>query len=435
MTQHDDDIDGFFSTARVSARDDAVVLGSEDYRHHLYAQDDPELEPWRGMTYEKFTATRQQNEFLSALLEDWTALYDQPFVGVTSDGVVRHGLYGLAAGDSADDALVTAAERALRELSGEQRNRIQHSIDDPEWRGWSNPEFVFHRTGLRLEDLADNQADALLDLVAASLSAEGYRSVREAMALNGLLGDLTGLRTVMNDRSYWFSFFGTPSSSEPWGWQLHGHHVCVNFVTVGGRDVVAPVFIGGEPAMTDGRPSLFEARERLAFRLASSLTPAQRSEAVVYESVLDPSMPEGRLHPADERHVGGAFRDNRVVPYEGIPATRLTDDQLGLLREIVVDCLVLLRENQRQLTLDEFDAHLGETWFSWYGATDGSQPVYFRVQSPVVLAEFDNHAGVWLSNRLPARFHVHTTLRLPNGNDYGKALITAWRAGGGTVSD
>ncbi|MCX6502690.1 MAG: DUF3500 domain-containing protein, partial [Microbacterium sp.] len=72
---------------------------------------------------------------------------------------------------------------------------------------------------------------------------------------------------------------------------------------------------------------------------------------------------------------------------------------------------------------------LGETWFSWYGATDGSQPVYFRIQSPVVLAELDNHAGVWLSNKLPARFHVHTCLRLPNGNDYGKAYLAQWTGG------
>ena len=46
----------------------------------------------------------------------------------------------------------------------------------------------------------------------------------------------------------------------------------------------------------------------------------------------------------------------------------------------------------------------------------------------MIIAENDHHAGVWLNNRLPARFHVHTTLRMPNGNDYGKALIAQWRA-------
>ena len=92
------------------------------------------------------------------------------------------------------------------------------------------------------------------------------------------------------------------------------------------------------------------------------------------------------------------------------------------------DALLLLTEPQRRLTLADVAAHLDETWFAWYGATDGSQPFYFRIQSPVLLTELDHHAGVWLANESPARFHVHTTLRLPNGNDYGRAYITQDRA-------
>jgi hypothetical protein len=120
-----------------------------------------------------------------------------------------------------------------------------------------------------------------------------------------------------------------------------------------------------------------------------------------------------------------------VIPYEGIPATDLDESQRALLREIVADALSLLVEEQRGVALAEFDAHVGETWFSWYGATDGSQPCYFRVHSPVLIAELDHHAGVWLTNELPARFHVHTTLRHPHGNDYAKALIAQWRKRGG----
>jgi hypothetical protein len=202
--------------------------------------------------------------------------------------------------------------------------------------------------------------------------------------------------------------------------------LAVNFVAVGGRLVFAPVFIGAEPALSEGtRPPLFDKRESVALELASSFDEQQRQSAIVYASVLDPAMPEGRLHPADERHVAGAFRDNRVVPYEGIVATALNEKQQALLDWLVEDFHLLLIEAQREQTMAEYRAHLDETWFSWYGATDGSEPFYFRIQSPVILAELDHHAGVWLNNRLPARFHVHTTLRLPNGNDYGKAFIRA----------
>lgn len=431
---HDDDIDGFFSTARVNARDGAIALPADGYREFLYDLDDPALAEWRGLDYEEFSRARQENPFLRELLDHWDSLYAEPFRGITADGVVREGLYALpwdadpAPDAGASGAAVAAARSALGLLSLPERERFCYPIDAPEWRGWSNPEFVFHRVGLRLETLAEEKVQAILRLIEASLSPHGYRLLREAMRLNGFLGEVTALPQIMNDRSFWVALYGTPSDGEPWGWQLFGHHAAVNFVTVGGRDVVAPVFLGGEPALTDdGHPPLFEGRERLALELAASLTPEQRRGAIVYDSVLDPAMPEGRLHPADERHVAGAFRDNRVIPYEGLPVTALDESQRALLRSIVEDFHLLLRAPQRALTLADYDAHLGETWFSWYGATDGSEPFYFRVQSPVIVAEFDDHAGVWLSNRLPARFHVHTTLRLPNGNDYARAYLAQWR--------
>jgi len=425
-----EDIDGFFSTARVSGRAGAVELPDDGYADHLYGHDDPVLAPFRGMSYEEFAADRYRAPFLQELLSFWRSLYDEPFAGITSDGTVRPNLYRLPAGAVPNrPEPVAAAERALALLSADERERFRYPLDAPEWRSWSNPEFVINRTGLRLEELSDVKARAILELVRASLSPEGYERVAEAMALNGYLGELVDLPRIMNDRSYWVSLYGTPSTAEPWGWQLFGHHVALNVVAVGGREVIAPVFLGAEPALSDGaRRPLFEAREEIALRLAGSLTGAQRRSVVVYDSVLDPAMPEGRLHPADERHVAGAFRDNRVVPYEGIPARELDERQRAMLLSIVEDFLLLQVEEQRRETLADVEAHLEETWFSWYGATDGSQPFYFRIQSPVVLAELDHHAGVWLSNRLPARFHVHTTLRLPNGNDYAKAYLAEWSA-------
>jgi Protein of unknown function (DUF3500) len=425
----DDRLDDFFSAARVTARDGDVTLTPDSFRTFLYDHDDPVLAQWRGLDYAEFSRRKREPSFVQELLGSWQELYDEPFVGVTCDGVVRD-VWPLRPVGSPDPAPRRAAEGVLELLGPEQRAAFVHPVDAQQWRAWSNPEFVIHRVGLRLEELAPEVQEAALELVRASLSPEGFERVREAMELNGYLGDLVDLPDLMNDRSFWISLFGTPSDDGAWGWQLFGHHVAVNFVSVAGRHVVAPVFLGAEPALSDGaRPPLFDARERVAIELASSLTPGQRADAVVYASVLDPSMPEGRLHPADERHVAGAFRDNRVVPYEGLRASSLTDEQWQRLRAIVEDFLLLLTAPQRELAMQDVDAHRDETWFSWYGATDGSQPFYLRVQSPVVLAELDHHAGVWLSNELPARFHVHTTLRLPNGNDYGRAYVRRLEGG------
>ena len=39
------------------------------------------------------------------------------------------------------------------------------------------------------------------------------------------------------------------------------------------------------------------------------------------------------------------------------------------------------------------------------------------------MIEFDHHKGVLLTNETPQRFHTHTIVRTPNGNDYGKDLL------------
>lgn len=422
----DSDIDGFFSSARVTGRDDAVTLSTEGYRSFLFDASDPHLAEWRGEDWREFAAHRTDHPFVRELLADWRALYDEPFRGVTTDGVVRD-VWDLGEAGHADPDLAVSARRALAALAPEDRARAEYALDAPEWRAWSNPEFAIHEVGVRLEDLGDAAVSSILALVELSLSAEGYARVIGAMGLNGFLGQLTELPTVMNDRSYFFALYGDPASGNPWGWQLFGHHLAVHFIVVGDRHVIAPCFLGAEPALPDGGGDpLFEERERLALALSASLTGSQREDAIVFDSVLDPAMPTGRLHPADERHVGGAFRDNRVVPYEGIRATDLDSPQRGLLRDIVEDFHLLLSDDQRARTMAEFDARIDDTWFSWYGATDGSQPVYFRIHSPVILAELDHHAGVWLSNTEPALFHVHTTLRMPNGNDYGYTFRRQW---------
>jgi Protein of unknown function (DUF3500) len=48
---------------------------------------------------------------------------------------------------------------------------------------------------------------------------------------------------------------------------------------------------------------------------------------------------------------------------------------------------------------------------------------YYRIQGPVVMIEFDQHSGVFLSNKEPAKLHIHTIVRTPNDNDYGAGLL------------
>lgn len=67
--------------------------------------------------------------------------------------------------------------------------------------------------------------------------------------------------------------------------------------------------------------------------------------------------------------------------------------------------------------------HLDETRFAWRGLHGESNAFYYRVHSPVMLIEYDNHPGIFLDNDEPERFHVHTIVREPHGNDYGQDLL------------
>ena len=122
-------------------------------------------------------------------------------------------------------------------------------------------------------------------------------------------------------------------------------------------------------------------------------------------------------------HLGGAHRDNRIVPYEGLDAASMSARQRRMLTDLAGEYLATLPDGPRQARLEDFERHLAGTHFCWIGGTGEADAFYYRIQSPVLFIEFDMHSGVFLTNREPAKFHVHTIVRTPNGNDYGIDLL------------
>lgn len=231
----------------------------------------------------------------------------------------------------------------------------------------------------------------------------------------------------MNESSYNFVLFGTPSTARPWGWSFYGHHLCLNVFLYRGQIIASPWFTGAEPNEIDEGPHagtrIMQVEEELGLRLMQSLEPELQQKAQVYEHMHDPAMPPGRWNKDDQRHVCGAYRDNRVVPYEGINVgVTFTDSQRDLLYGIFEQYLLYLPKRSQELKLEQIKHFESETWFSWIGGFGNEDPFYYRVQSPVVLIEFDHHSGVFLTNEKPKKFHIHTLLRTPNGGDYGHAL-------------
>jgi len=266
-----------------------------------------------------------------------------------------------------------------------------------------------------------------MDVLRASLSSKGYETARAVMQLNRFLGDLIGSPAVLGEWSYTFCLFGTPSESEPWGWQLFGHHLTLSCFVLGRQMVLSPSFLGAEPTYADSGPlagtRLFEDEERAGLTLIRSLSPEQQRQAIVAHSMVGGDLPAGRRHFADNLHLGGAHQDNRIVPYEGVRGSALPAAQRRQLLDLAAAYIASLPPAPCAARMAEIERHLGDTHFCWIGGCDDASPFYYRIQSPVVFIEFDHHAGVFLTNAEPAKFHVHTIVRTPNGNDYGIDLL------------
>jgi fructose-1,6-bisphosphatase/inositol monophosphatase family enzyme len=392
-----------------------------------------ELDPWRAFglsSLPSMSARTHVHHAPAPVLEEVdrrAAHLAQPFMGVTTDGVVRTGLRALD-GPRVDTAPVTEAALAfLQALAPAQRSRAVLPMDAQEWRMWINVHMNHFRHGVMLEDLSQPLRDLALEIVRATLSARGFDQARSIMRINGLLADVTGDHEAFGEWPYFVSIFGEPSDVEPWGWQIDGHHLCVNAVVVDGRIVMTPTFMGSEPRRVRQGPlagtSLFDPEEGLGLDLIRAFDGAQRSRAVIHPSIHPNEIPTHLQNLMDGRMQAGAFHDNAVLPYQGVAGSDMTDAQRRLLMSLAGTYVGWCADAQAQITRREVESHLDETWFSWYGGTGDADPFYYRVHSPVILIEFDHHPGVAFDNWVPTRHHVHTVVRTPNGGDYGADLL------------
>ena len=81
-------------------------------------------------------------------------------------------------------------------------------------------------------------------------------------------------------------------------------------------------------------------------------------------------------------------------------------------------------DGHAKVKMSEVQQHIDQTWFAWVGGTGDADPFYYRIHSPVILIEFDHQTPVALPGpRVPGKAHIHTVVRTPNGNDYGKDLL------------
>ena len=339
----------------------------------------------------------------------------EPFKGITTDGTIIPGLFPIQRTGVSTQSVREAAEAFLGSLTPEQRAKTIFPIDTGEWRKWSNIHPTLMRHGLALFEMSDLQRDRAFGLLKESLSAEGFATAVDVMRLNETVMEMTGKLDEYGEDLYWLSIMGTPSATEPWGWQIDGHHLIINYFVLDDQVVMTPTFLGSEPIHAKGGKyagtRVFKTDEDQGLAVIRALSEEQRRKAVIAAE------PGGEVFTS-------AFRDNLEIKYAGIRYDELANPQHDLLLRLVDVHVGRMRPDHAAIKMAEVKRHLGETYFCWMGGVEDDSVFYYRVQSPVIIIEFDHQRGIAFRQYVkPYKDHIHVVVRTPNGNDYGKDLL------------
>jgi hypothetical protein len=334
---------------------------------------------------------------------------------VTTNGKPIEGLFPIRVTGVSTAPVVEAAKAFLSALTPEQRSRTAYPVDDVEWRRWNNVH-RYARQGVSFEEMDQRQREAAFGLLRAGLSARGFEKSRNVMRLNEHLADLLSKHEEYGEHLYHLTVMGEPSSTAPWGWQLDGHHLVVNYFVLRDQVVMTPSFMGSEPVVAlsgkyQGTAVLQDEQDK-GLALMSALDERQRNLAAL------------RSAKTTNDAKAQAFQDNLVLDYAGISGRELSRSQKAMLLDLIREYVSNMDDGHARIKMEEVEAHLDETHFAWIGDTGPDSIFYYRVHSPVILIEFDHQGPIALEGpKVPSRRHVHSVVRTPNGNDYGKDLL------------
>jgi hypothetical protein len=301
-------------------------------------------------------------------------------------------------------AMRDAALQFLATLSAEQRSQIIKPFDDGERLDWHY--VPRDRVGLSFKKMTSLQQTAGLALLHTGLSDKGYTKAETIRQLETILREIEGA-SYRDPDLYYFTIFGDPSTTEPWGWRYEGHHLSENWTIVGGQAIAtSPQFFGANPAevrtgrLRGTRP--LAAEEDLARALVRSLDRTQAKSAIV-----------GSDAPRDI--ISAAARRAELLEDRGIAHASLHESQAAALFSLIEEhASSQSSELARERVAKVQGAGLARIKFAWMGGLERGQGHYYRIQGPTFLVEYDNTQN--------NANHIHTVWRDFAG-DFGLDLL------------
>ena len=309
---------------------------------------------------------------------------------------------------------VAAADAFLATLDATQRSKANLDFNEQTRVVWSNlPSGIAmqvgakERNGVKLGAMTPAQQKAALALVAATLSADGFRKAMaivdadEALETSSAPTRAPTAPIRFGRGEYYVSILGKPSAASPWMMQFGGHHLAINVTLAGNQNVLAPTHTGAQPASysVDGkliRP-LGQENDR-AFELVNALSPDQQKQAILGFEVRN--------------LVLGPGTDGKTIAPEGVRVSTFTPPQRSILLALVREWVGILDDQAARAKMAEIEAGLADTYFAWAGPTTNGKGAYFRVQGPAVFIEYAPQGSGDANVN-----HIHTIYREP-ANDY-----------------
>ena len=316
-----------------------------------------------------------------------------------------------------------AASAFLESLSEKQRAEAVRPFDHAGRKKWTNLPGARHREeGTPFENMTEDQRKLGHRLMQCGLSSQGYQKAVDIMWVDDYLYQQLPdpeiqARINRGYGFYWLGIFGDPSGEAPWGWQLDGHHLGLNFTVADGEVEVTPAFVGIQPNEIPDGPyagwRILGEEEDKALALVNSLDSGQRSRAILSETL-------------PEEIFTGPERGDALQEFDGLTASDMNSNQRAQLQGLIEEYVGNMEPEAADPLLARIEAEGDDTLhFAWMGETKAGSPFYYRIHGPSVLIEFDhtlNIGRVQQGIREHDPNHIHTILRQP-GQDYGADLL------------
>jgi len=306
---------------------------------------------------------------------------------------------------SAAAIMTECANRFLAALDADQRARAAFPFDTDERMDWHY--IPKARKGLPLREMAPYQKHLASALLAAGLSQSGYIKAVTIMSLEEVLRIIENDRgEIRNPEKYYFSIFGSPSDTAPWGYRIEGHHLSQNYTIVKGKVIDGPSFFGANPAQVRQGPRkdlrTLPAEDDLGFQVIHALDEKQQKTAIV-----DPTAYKEILTAASRK---AALQGQP----SGVSAAQMNQRQFDALRALMEEYAHNVTEEVAGRRIEQINQAGRSIFFAWSGGMNPDDLHYYRVQTPSFLIEMDDTQD--------NANHIHSVWRDFTG-DFGEDLL------------